>query len=312
MKRLKEFTLVKIVQTIKYLLSKAGVKVNAVNGNGFTALDTIEHTPRDFKAMEIRECLLNVGALRARNIPSSAPDTDQVITESEILLVIVNLEALAPPSDVPPTATVAQPPSRGSAAINKHLKNHEEWLKENRGTLMVAATVIAAMAYQAGLNPPGGVWSEDDPNGPNGPKIAGESVMAYQYPLYSRIFWVCNTVSFVASLSITLLVVSGIPLKRRIIMWILMAAMWVTITFMVFSYCSSMVTISTSSLENEGRIIKNMTKYSLDLWLGLIGIVLLVHSCRFLKWSFDRVRELGVTFKFCARVKAILSKCTSS
>ena len=31
------------------------MEVNAVNENGFTALDIIEHTPRDMKGMEIRE-----------------------------------------------------------------------------------------------------------------------------------------------------------------------------------------------------------------------------------------------------------------
>lgn len=60
------------MQTIKYLLGRTGVKVNAVNGNGFTALDIIEYMPRDSKRMEIREYLVNSEALRARNIPALA------------------------------------------------------------------------------------------------------------------------------------------------------------------------------------------------------------------------------------------------
>nr|CAB3470322.1 unnamed protein product [Digitaria exilis] len=38
----------------------------------------------------------------------------------------------------------------------------KKWFKEMRGWLMVLATVAASVTYQAGLNPPGGFWQDDD------------------------------------------------------------------------------------------------------------------------------------------------------
>ncbi|XP_050234766.1 ankyrin repeat-containing protein BDA1-like [Mercurialis annua] len=41
-------------------------------------------------------------------------------------------------------------------------ENGEDWLEKTRGNLMVVATVIAGMAFQAAINPPGGVWESDN------------------------------------------------------------------------------------------------------------------------------------------------------
>ena len=57
------------MQTAKYLVERPEMEVNAVNGNGFTALDIIQHMPRDLKGMEIRESLAKAGALSSRNLP---------------------------------------------------------------------------------------------------------------------------------------------------------------------------------------------------------------------------------------------------
>ncbi|XP_073113608.1 uncharacterized protein [Elaeis guineensis] len=43
---------------------------------------------------------------------------------------------------------------------------HEDWEKETRGWLLVVVTVFATMTYQAGLTPPGGFWSDDEPPSP--------------------------------------------------------------------------------------------------------------------------------------------------
>lgn len=40
-------------------------------------------------------------------------------------------------------------------------KSKDEWQKERMNTIMVVATVIAAIAFQAVINPPGGVFQED-------------------------------------------------------------------------------------------------------------------------------------------------------
>ncbi|KAI3912872.1 hypothetical protein MKW98_012814 [Papaver atlanticum] len=56
--------------------------------------------------------------------------------------------------------------SYGSAKVNQKktevsIKDDREWLKERVNALMVVATLIAGIAFQGAMNPPGGVWQED-------------------------------------------------------------------------------------------------------------------------------------------------------
>lgn len=68
----------------------------------------------------------------------------------------------------------------------------KKWKEGERDFLMVATTFIAAMAFQAGINPPGGVWQDD-----NNPKYeAGKSIMASKSP--------SNFVSFMGGVTVCL------------------------------------------------------------------------------------------------------------
>uniref|UniRef100_A0A803NCN3 PGG domain-containing protein n=1 Tax=Chenopodium quinoa TaxID=63459 RepID=A0A803NCN3_CHEQI len=52
---------------------------------------------------------------------------------------------------------------RAKASRRKNTVNrHRDWLEKQRNALMVVASLIATMAFQTGVNPPGGVWQEDD------------------------------------------------------------------------------------------------------------------------------------------------------
>ncbi|KAK2994034.1 hypothetical protein RJ640_018791, partial [Escallonia rubra] len=44
--------------------------------------------------------------------------------------------------------------------LEKFLKKQDDWLEKQRSALMVAASLIATMAFQVGVNPPCGVWQE--------------------------------------------------------------------------------------------------------------------------------------------------------
>ena len=76
------------------------MEVDAVNGSGLTALDVIEHIPRDLKSTEIRESLSKAGALRARNVPANG--------EREIAMVIEEsrLDSVAQPLHFLPTILI--------------------------------------------------------------------------------------------------------------------------------------------------------------------------------------------------------------
>ncbi|KAK2994975.1 hypothetical protein RJ640_021531 [Escallonia rubra] len=286
-------TTLKQMETMKYLLREpAIVKVNALNANGFTALDVIQHMPRDIKSVDIRDLLVTAGALRAidlspvsraTNPATRGDDHDNGITTSQ-------------------RSRKRKPAwwKRILKVLQNRLKKQHPWLENWYEALLIAATLIAAMAYQAALSPPGGLWQDDKTVDLGGNKnitfYAGTSLMAAHFPIMYVIFCFFNTSSFVAALSVVFLVVSGIPQKRRIFAWLLMAVMWVAITFMTAAYLVSMIVVTPWK---SGSIVKNWkiddfnSKWypllygagmTVVAWLSLVGVVLLVYICRILMW----------------------------
>ena len=157
--------------------------------------------------------------------------------------------------------------------VVKH--QHTYWLGRKRSALMVVASLIATVAFQAGLTPPGGVWQDDltvDDNGNpvKDPHIAGTAVMAYTDTIEYGQFMIFNTIAFLASLSIILLLVSGLPIKRRRWMWIQMVILWIAITAQVVTYFISLRHMSPSKVQG---MLREVTSISLLTWLVLISVV---------------------------------------
>nr|GLL25871.1 serine/threonine-protein phosphatase 6 regulatory ankyrin repeat subunit C-like [Ipomoea trifida] len=116
----------------------------------------------------------------------------------------------------------------GEALVVKrdnYFKESENWVNEMRGGLMVAASLLATMAFQAVVSPPGGIIGDDDKpikyainciffgflygkedlcsyenlNDIEYKPIVGTSVMSYYQPAPYTVFMVANTLSFLAS-----------------------------------------------------------------------------------------------------------------
>lgn len=303
-------TALKQYETAKYLVERPEMEVNAVNGNGFTTLDIIQHMPRDLKSMEIRESLAKAGALSSRNLFALPSIGHEFMGESGITMVIENPQTPPPP----PAAVLTDAKAHREMKIREKKK---EWTMKKRDALMVAATLIAGMAFQAAVNPPGGVWGEEKDVG-NGKKVlAGTSIMAHNYPDGYRLFMGFNAVSFVASLSIVFLVVSGVPfVKRRILMWLLMIIMWIALTSMALTYMFSILAIAPkyddteamSPTNNGTEVVSDITsvvQVSLKVWLVLLAFVALVHIIRFLIWCVQKVVwcvcKVGKAIIYCFR-----------
>ncbi|XP_057766674.1 ankyrin repeat-containing protein BDA1-like [Salvia miltiorrhiza] len=246
-------------EIIKFLLEQKEVEVNALNKNRLTALDLLRQSPRDKRDMEIEEALLSSGASSAKDL--------HLITDEQ-----VEGKAQGRLSSQQSRAAVERKPT--------------DWLGRRRSALMVVASLIATVAFQAGLTPPGGVWEDDyfvDENGQNvsDPHSAGHSVMAYQEPRVYGAFMIFNTIAFLASLSIILLLVSGLPLNQRKWMWLQMVIMWVAISAQVATY---FVTLRHMSPGDMAGTLREVTEISVLTWLTLIAVVFIGNVVRLNLW----------------------------
>ncbi|KAL6596686.1 hypothetical protein ACP70R_047329 [Stipagrostis hirtigluma subsp. patula] len=94
------------------------------------------------------------------------------------------------------------------AKIKSSDKNNA--LNEARSLVILLATLVATVSYQAGLVPPGGVWQE---NG-DGHK-AGDPILLSTNPKRYNVFFYCNSTAFVASLVVIILVQYKSLLRRH-------------------------------------------------------------------------------------------------
>ncbi|CAM0902826.1 unnamed protein product [Alopecurus aequalis] len=76
-------------------------------------------------------------------------------------------------------------------------------LQKRRKFLMLLAILAASVTYQAGLNPPGGFWTDNN----NGHR-AGDPVFRDEFRHRYRVFFYFNATAFMASLAVILLLVS--------------------------------------------------------------------------------------------------------
>ncbi|XP_017223646.1 ankyrin repeat-containing protein At2g01680-like [Daucus carota subsp. sativus] len=282
-------TLLRRTQIIKYLLmTKSEVlKVNTVNENSLTALDIVEQMPQDVKTMEIKELLVSAGTRKAQELKPA----DQSVQEGD--------EA-----------------AKTGTSNSKCLKIFDKFTKftifrETReardDALLVAASVIAAMAYTAAISPPGGVASMDAKEFPPLGSPGGSpdslkdkyfhlnpaaSLLAYFNPNLSYTFWISNNISFMASLSVIFLYVSGSSLKRRFFTWLIRGAMWVTLTSMTIAYVCA-VSATTGATEDYNALYPLV--FGLLAWGILVFVTFLVLVYRFQRYIIPAIKRQGAS-----------------
>ncbi|KAM1479242.1 hypothetical protein ACFX2I_026556 [Malus domestica] len=263
----------KLIEIIKFLLFETGVDVNALNASSATALDILMQSPRDLRDMEIEDFLRGAGAQSARDLRNIEHDWVRAPTKERQILR-----------------------HRGSALSSKvsesmkpaENKQPTDWLGRKRSSLMVVASLLATVAFQAAITPPGGVWQDDQQVDENGnpvenPHTVGTSVMAYKQGKEYGLVMIFNTISFLASLSIILLLVSGLPIKRRRWMWIQMVIMWVAVSTLVVTYFITLRHMSPSE-ENVQIVLRRVTEISGWTWLTLMVVVFFGNVIRMNLW----------------------------
>ncbi|CAL5093823.1 unnamed protein product [Urochloa decumbens] len=97
--------------------------------------------------------------------------------------------------------------SRGhsEASLQEEEKKAEELVEKRRKRLLLFAILAATITYQAGLTPPGGFLGSDDPVTK---RHAGDPVLVNNYPRRYTAFFYCNSVSFMLSIALIILLVN--------------------------------------------------------------------------------------------------------
>ncbi|KAL2940112.1 Ankyrin repeat-containing protein BDA1 [Bienertia sinuspersici] len=181
------------------------------------------------------------------------------------------------------------------AKVLKDVLNHradEKWLEKQCASLMVVASLIAAAAFQVGMNPPGGVWQDDKKEdtrksgGKQFHEIAGFSVWSSRNTSASKdeiiqnegykMVMFCNTIALISSLSVILLLISNLPVKR-LFLSILRVTLWITVTATTLTYLLAANTLTDSKAIET---MDSLSEYSIVVWLGLMGIIVVVNGVR--------------------------------
>uniref|UniRef100_A0A0E0HPA2 PGG domain-containing protein n=1 Tax=Oryza nivara TaxID=4536 RepID=A0A0E0HPA2_ORYNI len=80
---------------------------------------------------------------------------------------------------------------------------HANPLKNGRSMILLLAILTATVTYQAGLEPPGGVW-RDNEGGHNG----GGLILLATHAIRYKVFFYCNSAAFVASIIVVIILQS--------------------------------------------------------------------------------------------------------
>ncbi|XP_077237738.1 uncharacterized protein LOC143879300 [Tasmannia lanceolata] len=247
-------------QIIEFLLAgETRVDVNALNVNGFTALDVLlDSSNKSGVDTRIKRRLRSAGAKRSKDINPKFP----------------------------------QYGCFGGNKRKKQLKKEDDRFKDAGNTLMVVAILIATVTYQSGLSPPGGVMQgEFEKTATDTGTLSvnsGVAVLGIKEKIAYSYFIICNTISFAASLAIILLLISGFPIRTRVSRITLVVLLWVAITSMLATYLEGVMI--TSSLAIKYTFIVNM-RGTLLLSLGVMGVLLVGP---FVRLVGRLLRKLGI------------------
>lgn len=257
------------------------------NNMGLTAYDILRRSPKDFKALEIQVMLMENSGNRNEN------------------------NGIFPTHSHPPSPQVVRPRVRKKKMTNCLIwilkwiggwfRDKGDWIEEMRGNLSLVSTVIATITFQALVNPPGGFIQQGLAQGSSNDALncttlsnnesycPGEAVSSFVTEIWFLRYIICNTICFISSLGVTLLLVSGVPMKNKALIWLLSIGMCVTLTALAFAYLTALVMVTPSHmLYDDNSVILITIGTSVLAWGGLLVLIIVLITLRLIFWAVKK------------------------
>ncbi|KAJ9546642.1 hypothetical protein OSB04_019185 [Centaurea solstitialis] len=255
----------KQIQTVKFLIQNSRIREagNVINEHGFTALDVLDHRPRDFRTLEIQSLLMEANITRAKPFRTS--------TESKSTQNTTDLNR--------------KPKGCMSRIWNWYLNENGNWLEKQRGILAPAAVIVATTSFYSGLHPPGGTFTDSE-NGSLGNAVQAEREMDD----FST-FLTANTTIMVLSLMVTVMFLSGIPLGNKLCLWVLNLSALCIMVFMIFTYLQQIASMSPDGWVN------GITTYMCFAWILLCFLFAFIHTILLIIWVIKKLSKGRTTTK---------------
>ncbi|KAI4975567.1 hypothetical protein ZWY2020_049174 [Hordeum vulgare] len=113
-------------------------------------------------------------------------------------------------SETPLDSSDEEKKESNSQGSGPHTSEKKE--KKRQKYLMLLSVLAASIAYQAGLNPPGGFWPDDTPGGYKAGNPVLKDIHLWRY----MVFFVFNSISFMSSIAVVMLLLSKSVRQRKV------------------------------------------------------------------------------------------------
>ncbi|GJZ22582.1 ankyrin repeat-containing protein ITN1-like protein [Tanacetum coccineum] len=151
----------------------------------------------------------------------------------------------------------------------RYVNDDQSWLEKQRGILILAALVVAGMAFHSG-----GFIT----NTQTGRYELGNVVQTEVDMDQFNCFVMYNTFAMLLSLAIVLLLISGFPVRNKFLMWVLTIATLFTVVFMVATYMQSLAMMAPDMYVDVTSI------WICLIWMLACRVIALIHTIFFVGW----------------------------